>query len=628
MSGIAAIISFDGLPVERALVESMTAAMAYRGPDGISQWTSGSVALGHCMLRTTAESLKETQPLANEDQSVVLVMDGWLDNWLELRGELLAKGRLLRGRSDAELVLRAYESWGQDCVHRLGGDFAFVVWDRLKHQVFCARDRLGNKSLHYHWNGRTLAVASDLHPLLALPWIFQKPNEGMIAEFLGAEWHSLDETLWEGIMRLPAGECMVVDESGPRLQPYWQPDPDASYPYRRDEEWVEHYREVFTDCVRRTSRSHLPVAYEVSGGLDSSAVFCVAESLRREGRLPAPSIDGYTLGITDISAANEIAYARAVAMHLHVPVHEVEPWVGPLEWYADQARQTRDFPGFPNAMMFQGIRSRSAARGSRVTLTGEGGDQWLQGSGTEYAEALAAKDWGTLSQCLGEDLSAFGRAATLRRFVRDGLLQMMPASWSEPLVQWSRRLRGIDRENLFWLSAEMQQRLGERRRSERSRPARRVRTHGQRDLLTTLYMPISSMVMALLERNAAQLGQELRYPMRSSRFVEFAFATPERMRRRGARLKFIHVQAMQGLLPKAVLQRMDKAEFSSMFLNYVDTIEERLFEEIPLRRTRWLSRSGMRRLCDQDSHDEALGLKLWALWGMYGLDVLLTDPSR
>ena len=127
MSGIAGIIRFDGTPVAPGLVEKMTAALAYRGPDGIHHWARGSVALGQCMLRTTPESLEETQPLANEDASLVLVMDGRVDNWEELRRELLARGARLRSRADAELVLRAYETWGRECLAHIDGDIALVI---------------------------------------------------------------------------------------------------------------------------------------------------------------------------------------------------------------------------------------------------------------------------------------------------------------------------------------------------------------------------------------------------------------------------------------------------------------------------------------------------------------------
>ena len=213
MSGIAGIIHFDGKPVETGQVEAMTAAMVYRGPDGIHHWRRGNVALGQCMLRTTPESLEETQPLTNEDSSLVLVMDGRVDNWEELRRELLGKRAVLRTRADAELVLRAYEVWGRDCLSHIEGDFALVIWDARRQQAFCARDRVGNKPFNYHWNGTTLVFSSELHPILALPWVPEVLNQGMLAEYLATEWISLDETLWQEVLRLKPSHCMIA--SGP-----------------------------------------------------------------------------------------------------------------------------------------------------------------------------------------------------------------------------------------------------------------------------------------------------------------------------------------------------------------------------------------------------------------------------
>ena len=187
MSGIAGIVRFDGGGVEPGQIEKMTAAMSYRGPDGINHRVLGSVALGHCLFRTTSESLEETQPLANEDESLTLVMDGWLSNWEELRAELVAKSARLRTRADAELVLRAYEAWGADCVAHIEGDFAFVIWDARRCEAFCARDRMGNKPLFYCWNDDQLIFASELTPVLEHPSTPETPNLGKIAEFLASQ---------------------------------------------------------------------------------------------------------------------------------------------------------------------------------------------------------------------------------------------------------------------------------------------------------------------------------------------------------------------------------------------------------------------------------------------------------
>ena len=196
MSGIAGIIHFDGRPVEPGQVEAMTAAMHTRGPDGIHHWRRGNVALGQCMLRTTPESLEETQPLTNEDESLVLVMDGRVDNWEELRRELLGKGAKLRTRADAELVLRAYEVWGRDCLTHIDGDFALLIWNARQQEAFCARDRMGSKPFQYQWNGKTLVFSSELRPIIDSQLVPKSINQFVLAEYLAAEWYSRDETLW------------------------------------------------------------------------------------------------------------------------------------------------------------------------------------------------------------------------------------------------------------------------------------------------------------------------------------------------------------------------------------------------------------------------------------------------
>jgi asparagine synthase (glutamine-hydrolysing) len=220
MSGIAGIIHFDGRPVEPSQVEAMTTAMNYRGPDGINQWRRGNVALGQCILRTTPESLEEIQSLTNEKESLVLVMDGRVDNWEELRRELLGKGAVLRTGADAELVLRAYEVWGRDCLSRIDGDFALVIWDARRQEVFCARDRVGNKPFTWHWTGKTFYFASEQQAILRQAAVPQVLNENMVAEYLAAQWFSNTETLWQGVVRLEAAHTMVVTPSGPALSRY------------------------------------------------------------------------------------------------------------------------------------------------------------------------------------------------------------------------------------------------------------------------------------------------------------------------------------------------------------------------------------------------------------------------
>jgi asparagine synthase (glutamine-hydrolysing) len=617
MSGIAGIFSFDGAPVEPGLIEMMTSAMAYRGPDGLNHWVSGSIALGHCMLRTTQESLEEKLPLANEDESLVLVMDGWLSNWEELRTELLAKGARLRSRADAELVLRAHETWGNGFLSHLDGNFALVIWDARKRSVFCVRDRAGIKPFHYHWDGRRLIIASDLHAILAVRSVPQEPNEGMIAEALSWEWRSRHETVWSGIMRLVGAHYMTVSADGPHIEQYWSPRLDAELGYKRDEDYIEHYRDLFADCVRRSSRSYGTVAYDVSGGHDSSAIFCVADYLGKAARLPAPAIKGYTLRHKAGSDADELGYARAVGQHLGLEIEEIEAFAPDLFWFQAQARKDRDLPGAPNGTAAVNVRKAMATDGSRVALCGEGGDEWLGANLLYYAEQILKRQWGGLYDSFTADVAAFGLSQASRWLLRYGFTPILPRQVKETLRGLLRRNEASNpHKGAFWLSTQMRAKLRSRQQAgDHSHSS--IRNPLRRALFDTLNSAFRAHVMEKAERRASQTGIEIRAPFHDRRFIEFAFATPARLRQRGNTAKLIHLRALADLLPSRVAERQTKANAESLFRTNLDHMAEEFTQTIPFEHPKWLDPVGMSSLYHAYLQRSSGRPWIWQLWGTY-----------
>src|SRR5271157_2663790 len=273
----------------------------------------------------------------------------------------------------------------------------------------------------------------------------------MLAEFLANEWHSREETFWQGVSRLVAAHSMTVDAHGPRIESYWEPDLEATLPCASEDEYVEHYRRLVTDVVRRMSRSSRPLACEVSGGLDSSAVFALAEHLRRQQRLLAPSLEGYTLAFGNDSDANEMEYARAVGGHLGIEIHEIAPSRMPLSWYRQRAARYRAFPSYPNGAMGLGIRTEAAARGARVLLVGVGGDEWLGGSRNYYAEAPAARQWSALAACLGADVREAGLGTSLWWAFRYGFIPLLPHGARQGLHAIRARLQRREFQTNAWL---------------------------------------------------------------------------------------------------------------------------------------------------------------------------------
>ncbi|MGD9922351.1 MAG: asparagine synthase (glutamine-hydrolyzing) [Pseudorhodoplanes sp.] len=629
MSGIAGIIHFDGRPAERSAIENMTNRMSHRGPDGINHWINGSVALGHCMLHTTPESLEETQPLTNEDESLALVMDGRVDNWEELRTELLSKGATLRTRADAELVLRAYEFWGQDCVAHLNGDFALMMWDSHRREAFCARDRLGNKPFNYHWDGKTFAFASELHTLLSLPWVSQIQNEGVIAEFLANDFYSRDETIWLGIRRLVAAHRMVVSPGALRIEKYWSPDLWATLPYTRDDDFIQHYRELIFDIVRRKSRSHRPVACGVSGGLDSSSIFCTAKHLSHSGALPAPDIAGYALSFPEDEMSNELEYSREVGAHLGLKIQEISPSLLPFSWYQQRAQFEREFPGYPNGPMSLDLSKRAQTQGARVMLTGVGGDEWLGdavGRRAYFVEELVAGRWRSWWTSLVADCRDYGSVEALGLLLRYGLAEQLPKPLYTTVRSAWRALRGRRHPTLQFLSNDFETLLSARRELHRS-SACSVQHIGQAAQLLVLSDSYSAWAIESEDRMAARIGLELRHPMRDSALIAFSFALPSRLLIRGRTNKYIHVRAMEGILPEKVRNRTSKAEFSVVFRHHIGSAEEEL-DEILRRRKRWLNVEQVRRIHHmyktQSLNDCGIGIgrAQWLLSGVLGCDAL------
>ena len=289
MSGIAGIIHFDGKPVDPGLIEKMTRAMAHRGPDGIHHWVKGSVALGQCMLRTTPESLEEHQPLTNEDESLVLVMDGRVDNWEELRRELLGRGAVLRNRADAELVLRAYEIWGEECPDRIIGEYVFFVWDARQRRLFGARDAAGTRHFYYHVGNGWFGFASEIKGLLALERIEPRLNESRLLDYLVEEFDRDDEvgTFYQDINRMPAGHAMWATEYGARAWRYWNPGNLPAMSFASLDECAEAFLEQFRVAVKCRLRSIGPVGAMLSGGLDSSSIVgLISKELRDDLKQP------------------------------------------------------------------------------------------------------------------------------------------------------------------------------------------------------------------------------------------------------------------------------------------------------------------------------------------------------
>ena len=378
MSGIAGIVRFDGAPVEAGQIASITSAMATRGPDGIQHWIAGSVGLGHCMLRTTPESHDEIQPLTNEDKSVVLVMDGRLDNRGELKQELRRRGIQVRSHTDTELVLGAYQLWGEDSPLHLLGAFAFAVWDARRHELFCARDHLGVKPFHYFSDEKFLAFASDEEAFLQIREVPREPNEDRIACVLVPELSGYDfDASWlKSIVKLPPGKTLSVRCGGQKItRTYWQLQNQDENRFASDLECEKAFRTVFSEAVRRRIRTCGNPALMLSGGIDSGSIAGAAHTILRQ--MPNKDLHTFSVVSDEVAACAETRNIQSVVKgyEQHANTVSVPCLDGPIS--LDDLKEAAWTNAHPvaNAILLPAIMYLAASRaGHRVMLDGVGGD--------------------------------------------------------------------------------------------------------------------------------------------------------------------------------------------------------------------------------------------------------------
>jgi asparagine synthase (glutamine-hydrolysing) len=549
VSGIAGAMSLDGAPVDPSMAVRMSNALAPRGPDEAGVWSGGSVTLVHRALHTTHESRLDTQPLVGVGARFVLTFDGRIDNRDALEDEIERDAHPLRTRSDVEVVLRAYERWGERCASKLLGDFAFALWDAQRGALFCARDVVGARPFYYRVAGGMLTFASEMPPLLGVMSSRPRPNEGMVGEYLACRITSMSETLYESLMRLPPAHTLVASRQGIRIDRYWEPPTEVAVRHKNRAEYAEHFLEVFREAVRCRLRSDTPIAIALSGGLDSSSIAAVAASI-----CPASPPTAVSLVFPGL-ACDESEFIDAVVTKWNLATHRTRSTI-PVGTYKAHAERFLDFPGHPNGLT--GLPMLALARnvGATVVLSGVGGDDWLDATGDveRWADVLVSGHIAAVAAMLGEvDPKHATRIARL--LLRRGLRHVAP------------KLELAVRRRRMKVTPPWVPRAFARRSALEARVVPPTSSHFGSVCAELAYesgvSPWRTHAHEHEERLASDVGIELRDPFEDRRVAELLMTVPPEVRRRGDESKLILRDAMQGFLPELIRTRRGKAEFSS-----------------------------------------------------------------
>ncbi len=549
--------------VERAVLHSMSAALAHRGPDGTGIFEDarpGAVSLGHRRL-AVIDLLAGQQPMTSADGRWTIVFNGEIYNFGELRRELESSGAVFRTHSDTEVLLEAWAHWGAEALGRLCGMFAFALWDAREQALWLVRDRLGVKPLYYTLVAGRLLFGSEIKALLAHPEVSTRLRASAVDDYLACLYVPAPQTIFEGIEELPPAHWLRYRHGAVQIRRYWQarPLPAGEAASASTEELCA----LLGEAVRGRLVSDVPLGAFLSGGLDSSSIVALAsrEQPGEASGTPVSPLRTFSLGFgAGEERYTELEFARLVAAHCRAEHHEltIRPDCAAL---LPRMVELFDEPfGNPTALLLHAL-SEAARQHVTVALAGDGGDELFLG----YPRHLGARlrrilsgvplpirtAVAALAGALPESTNGRHAPRRAREF-----LSSSAVSWQQAYIGWVTYFSPAMRRHLYM--PEFRAALDEHR-AESFLEQRFSEVADCDPLDQVSYVDLHS----FLPHNVLQYGDrmsmahalELRLPFTDHRLVEFALRIPPAQKLRGRRTKYLLRQAMRPLLPKETIVR-------------------------------------------------------------------------
>lgn len=555
----------------------MMEVLAHRGPDGAATWLEDAVGLGHLMLYATPESLHERQPCVSASGNLVLVADVRLDNRDDLVRTLRPPRRHDGPVTDAELILAAYERWGEACPEQLIGDFAFALWDAGAQRLFCARDPFGVKPFYYHHTpGRLFAFGSELRALLELDEVEGRPNDVRLADHLLVPVRQdASQTHFEGIYSILPAHSLTVDATGVRERRYWDLDPKHELRLSSDAAYAEGLRAHFTEAVRCRLRSAFPVGAMLSGGIDSSSIVGVAAQLRRQEG--GPRLHTFTALFTGIPQCDERPYVDAVLKRHDAEAHFFN---GDDQSPLGEIDQLQDVVGRPvsggNLFINWNLYRTAREHGVRVLMEGFDGDTVISHGLGYFFELRNAGRWIRLVRevkALAETLGEPWRPAVMS-WIKAPLYTRLGLVALQRSLRRRRPARtGTAAPWRYGVNPAFVQRVADHLDLFPEKPATERQNHYE-----LLMRPYMSFIMGdLYDPVAAACAVDVRFPFFDRRLVEYCLSLPPEQKLQGGWSRLVMRRAMEGILPPEIQWRGAKSNYEPAFQRGLLTFErERL----------------------------------------------------
>ena len=570
MCGITGIVSSSPLRNIRERIEIMTHVLEHRGPDDAGIYLSpeagdAQTALGHRRL-SIIDLAGGHQPMSNEDGDIWITYNGELYNHNALRAELESCGHRYQTQSDTETIVHAYEQYGEACVHRLRGMFAFAIWDERRQRLFAVRDRLGIKPFYYTIHHGRLIFASEIKAILASKLLSPRVNDEALPEFFTFGQTCDDRTLFQGIYKLMPGHWLAWDGHRLTIEPYWDWRFDESLPYQPDDFYVQQFTRLLHESVQLRLMSDVPLGMFLSGGLDSSLI---AASMARQTSAPFKT---FSVGF-EAQYYSEFSYARDVAAHIGSEHYEtvVKPTdffqaLPKLVWHEDEPLK-----GPASVALY--FVSKLAREHVTVVLTGEGSDELFAGYNDRYWVVLMNH---RLSQLGGSLIPNSVRQRLVRRWLWQAPISLkLKKIISHTILYHSPKPEGMIFDNFYSIfTKEMQHELFRENfypKVEHICPYKNAtdllhKSNSKHLLHQMLYTDVKMYLLELLmkqDQMSMAASLESRVPFLDHMLVEFAGTAPPHLRLHGRGGKWLVKQAALGngqrdrapLLPEHVVHR-------------------------------------------------------------------------
>ncbi|HNM18856.1 MAG: asparagine synthase (glutamine-hydrolyzing) [Nitrospira sp.] len=556
MCGIAVAIGLNGRPVERAAVERMAKSLLHRGPDDGGIYMDGAVGMGFRRLSILDLSEAGHQPMVSQDGQYVLVFNGEIFNYVELRDELRKLGYQFRSSGDSEVLLAAYREWGRECLPKLNGMWAFVIYDRRHRRLFGSRDRFGVKPLYYSRDHTVIQFASEIKALRASGYQRVGINWRIASRFLlEGRLDSHNETFYDGIEQIPPGSGFEVGLDGAWHQwTFWTldalpktiaPDPAATF------------GDLFEDSVRIRMRSDVPVGVCLSGGLDSTAIICAAARHRDESAGTQPeSLQAFCYMAKEF---DESKYIADTLLQTHAQLRQLETspaelWndVRKVLWFQDEPVHTM------TAVVGYQLMRLAASQGIRVVLNGQGADETIGGYSSYFQDY-----WVSLLQqgrvgAAWQAVKAYTEAHGGNSRARMTAAASRCISWEMYKIgsyrTWAQARRQARIRQNPWFSGDLTKHFI----SEDTPPSSAALSTALKQSVISAPLPL---YLRIEDRNSMAHSVEARLPFLDYRLVSFVCGLSDEWKVRGPWNKYVLREGMKGRIPESVRSRVDKMGF-------------------------------------------------------------------